>query len=66
MKKSAAVYLLLAIGLMTVGQMPAGIYLPALVSMGDFFKVYSGQVQYILSIYLVSYGISQLIYGPLL
>ena len=58
-------HLLLAIGLMTVGQFPAGIYLPSMLSIGHFFGVSHGQIQYILGIYLFAYGLSQLFYGPL-
>ena len=62
--KRQAVYLMLAIGLTTVGQLPAGIYLPSLMNISVFFNILPGHAQYILSIYLFSYGLSQLIYGP--
>ena len=64
-QRSHLVYLLLAIGLTTVGQLPAGIYLPSLMDISVLFHVTPGQTQYIVSIYLFSYGASQLIYGPL-
>jgi len=60
-----AIYLLLAIGLMTVGQVPAGIYLPAVITMSQYFHVSHGEIQYVVGIYLFFYGASQLIYGPL-
>jgi MFS transporter, DHA1 family, 2-module integral membrane pump EmrD len=62
---SYSLILLLAIGLMTVGQVPAGIYLPSMISMRHFFHVSHGHIQYVLGIYLFMYGVSQLIYGPL-
>ncbi len=65
MKKNPLMYLLLAIGLMTVGQLPAGIYLPSLVNMSEAFGVSTGEIQYVVGIYLMAYGGSQLIYGPL-
>ena len=58
-------YLLFAISLMTVGQLPAGIYLPAMTTMNKYFGSLHSDVQYVLGIYLFSYGASQLIYGPL-
>jgi len=63
--KSPLITILLAIGLKTVGQVPAGIYLPSMVAMGIFFKVGHGYIQTILGIYLLSYGASQLVYGPI-
>ena len=65
MQKNHLVYLLLAIGLMTVGQLPAGIYLPSLMNMSHAFQVSTGEIQYVVGIYLMAYGGSQLIYGPL-
>jgi DHA1 family 2-module integral membrane pump EmrD-like MFS transporter len=65
MNKNPLMYLLLAIGLMTVGQLPAGIYLPSLVNMSATFGVSTGEIQYVVGIYLMAYGGSQLIYGPL-
>lgn len=65
MNKNPLMYLLLAIGLMTVGQLPAGIYLPSLVNMSETFGVSTGEIQYVVGIYLMAYGGSQLIYGPL-
>ena len=56
--------IILAIGLMTVGQLPAGIYLPSMISMEHFFHVSQNNIQYILGIYLATYGLSQLFYGP--
>ena len=58
-------YLLLAIGLTTVGQLPAGIYLPSLVEISAWFHLSPAAAQYIVGLYLLSYGMSQLIYGPL-
>jgi len=58
-------YLIFSIGIMTVAQFPAGIYLPAMTQMGHYFGVAHGKIQYVLGIYLFTYGASQLIYGPL-
>ena len=57
--------LVLAIGLATVGQVPAGIYLPAVIEMSRYFQVSYGEIQYVVAIYLFCYGLSQLVYGPL-
>lgn len=63
--KNTVVYLLLSIGLTTVGQLPAGIYLPSLMAISSLFQVSANAAQAIVSLYLLAYGASQLIYGPL-
>ncbi|WP_313681820.1 multidrug efflux MFS transporter EmrD [Pantoea sp.] len=57
--------LLMLIVLVAVGQMAQTIYVPAMAAMADAFNVHSGAIQQVMAGYLITYGGSQLIYGPL-
>ncbi len=53
------------IALLAVGQMAQTIYVPAMVKIADAFVVSGGAVQRAMAAYLITYGVSQLLYGPL-
>lgn len=51
--------------LVAVGQMAQTIYVPAMANMAETLNVRSGAIQQVMAAYLMTYGGSQLIYGPL-
>ncbi|CAI1178977.1 Multidrug resistance protein D [Serratia proteamaculans] len=51
--------------LVAVGQMAQTIYVPVVADIAKDFSVRSGAVQRVMAAYLMTYGFSQLIYGPL-
>lgn len=57
--------LLMLILLVAVGQMAQTIYIPAVANMAQALNVREGAVQSVMAAYLLTYGISQLFYGPL-
>lgn len=64
-KKQHQHIMLMLILLIAVGQMTQTIYIPALAGMARDFAVREGAVQGVMAAYLLTYGLSQLIYGPL-
>ncbi len=62
--KSTATTLLLA-ALVAVGPLATDMYLPALPAIGRALNADTDQVQLTLSIYMLGFALSQLIYGPL-
>lgn len=66
MKRQRNVNLLLMLVLLVaVGQMAQTIYIPAMADMAHDLAVNKGAVQSVMAAYLLTYGISQLFYGPL-
>ena len=66
MKKIENGYLLLMlIVLVAVGQMAQTIYVPAMADIAASFNVRDGVMQRVMAAYLMTYGGSQLVYGPL-
>ena len=66
MKRQRNVNLLLMLVLLVaVGQMAQTIYIPAIADMAHEMNVREGAVQSVMAAYLLTYGVSQLIYGPL-
>lgn len=66
MKKHRNVNLLLMLVLLVaVGQMAQTIYIPAIADMAKELNVREGAVQSVMAAYLLTYGVSQLFYGPL-
>lgn len=66
MKKQRNVNLLLMLVLLVaVGQMAQTIYIPAIADMARDLSVREGAVQSVMAAYLLTYGVSQLVYGPL-
>lgn len=66
MKKLANSHLLLMlIMLIAVGQMAQTIYIPAIADMARELQVREGALQSVMAAYLMTYGVSQLIYGPI-
>ncbi len=57
--------LFMLIVLVAVGQMAQTIYVPAMANMAEALNVRSGAMQQVMAAYLMTYGGSQLIYGPL-
>lgn len=57
--------LVMLILLVAVGQMAQTIYVPSIPDMGHDLGVRSGALQSVMAAYLLTYGASQLIYGPL-
>lgn len=57
--------LVMLIVLVAVGQMAQTIYVPAMASMAEALNVRDGVMQRVMAAYLITYGGSQLIYGPL-
>ncbi len=57
--------LLMLILMLAVGQMAQTIYVPAMAEMADALNVHDGTLQRVMAAYLMTYGGSQLIYGPL-
>ena len=66
MKRQRNVSLLLMLVLLVaVGQMAQTIYIPAIAGMAQDLNAREGAVQNVMAAYLLTYGISQLFYGPL-
>ncbi|STB46461.1 multidrug resistance protein D [Citrobacter koseri] len=66
MKRQRSVNLLLMLVLLVaVGQMAQTIYIPAIADMARELNVREGAVQSVMAAYLLTYGVSQLFYGPL-
>lgn len=66
MKRERNVSLLLMLVLLVaVGQMTQTIYIPAIAGMAADLNVREGAVQSVMAAYLLTYGVSQLFYGPL-
>ncbi|WJD50278.1 MULTISPECIES: multidrug efflux MFS transporter EmrD [unclassified Enterobacter] len=66
MKRDRNVNLLMMLVLLVaVGQMAQTIYIPAIADMALAFNVREGAVQSVMAAYLLTYGVSQLFYGPL-
>lgn len=66
MKKLENIHLLvMLILLVAVGQMAQTIYVPNIADMAQSLSVKPGAVQRVMAAYLMAYGSSQLIYGPL-
>ncbi|PIJ49931.1 multidrug transporter EmrD [Erwinia sp. OLTSP20] len=63
-QKSNAILLMLIV-LVAVGQMSQTIYVPAVSAIAVALAVPDGSVQQVMAAYLMTYGSSQLIYGPL-
>ncbi|WP_039058014.1 multidrug efflux MFS transporter EmrD [Enterobacter sp. Bisph1] len=57
--------LLMLMLLVAVGQMAQTIYIPAIADMARDLNVREGAVQSVMAAYLLTYGVSQLFYGPL-
>lgn len=57
--------LVMLIALLAVGQMAQTIYVPAMSTIAAAFNVNDGAVQRVMAAYLMTYGASQLFYGPL-
>ena len=57
--------LLMLVLLVAVGQMAQTIYIPAIADMARELQVREGAVQSVMAAYLMTYGVSQLIYGPI-
>lgn len=57
--------LVMLITLLAVGQMAQTIYVPAMPTIAAAFHISDGMVQQVMAAYLMTYGASQLFYGPL-
>lgn len=57
--------MLLLVVLVAVGQMAQTVYVPAMSDIAFSLQVTTGSVQGIMAAYLITYGLSQLFYGPL-
>ncbi|MCP1064967.1 multidrug efflux MFS transporter EmrD [Serratia symbiotica] len=57
--------LVMLILLVAVGQMAQTIYVPVIADIAHDLSVLPGTVQHVMAAYLMTYGFSQLIYGPL-
>ncbi|BBU79633.1 hypothetical protein EIMP300_10330 [Escherichia coli] len=57
--------LLMLVLLVAVGQMAQTIYIPAIADMARDLNVREGAVQSVMGAYLLTYGVSQLFYGPI-
>ncbi|KPU83371.1 major facilitator transporter [Psychromonas sp. PRT-SC03] len=57
--------LCLVILMAAVGQMTQTMYVPSISVMSDYFSVPASSMQAVMAAYLIPYGISQFIYGPL-
>ncbi|MGL4250426.1 MAG: multidrug efflux MFS transporter EmrD [Aeromonas sp.] len=55
----------LTILMVAVGQMTQTLYVPSIPMMAGEFNVVSGQLQAVMACYLIPYGLSQFVYGPL-
>jgi len=58
------VHLLLAILILSCAQLGSQIFLPALPEIAKYFSVSNNYAQYIVMLYFISFGLSQLVYGP--
>lgn len=56
--------LMLAILILSCAQLGSQIFLPALPEIAKYFSITNHYAQYIVMLYFVSFGLSQLIYGP--
>ena len=56
--------LILAILILSCAQLGSQIFLPALPEIANYFSITNSYAQYIVMLYFVSFGLSQLIYGP--
>jgi MFS family permease len=56
--------LFLAILLLSCSQLGSQLFLPALPEIAQYFSITNSYTQYILMLYFMSFGLSQLIYGP--
>ncbi|MDN5284857.1 MAG: putative arabinose efflux permease, family [Mucilaginibacter sp.] len=65
-KKHSGIATLLAFGLIPLSGFTTDVYLPSFPNMAEALHISSIQVQLTLSIYLISYGISQLFIGSIL
>ena len=66
MRKLANIHLLMMlILLVAVGQMTQTIYIPSIPDMAHELGVRDGAIQRVMAAYLLTYGISQLFYGPI-
>ncbi len=66
MRKLANIHLLLMlILLVAVGQMTQTIYIPSIPDMAQDMGVRDGEIQRVMAAYLLTYGVSQLFYGPI-
>ncbi len=57
--------MLLLVVLVAVGQMAQTVYVPAMNDIAESLQVPGGAVQDVMAAYLITYGFSQLFYGPL-
>lgn len=57
--------LFLIIILAAVGQMTQTMYVPSIPAMSEYFSVQSSYLQAVMAAYLIPYGLSQFVYGPL-
>ena len=57
--------LMMLILLVAVGQMAQTIYIPAIADIAREMNVWEGAVQSVMAAYLLTYGASQLVYGPI-
>ncbi|MGF1702586.1 multidrug efflux MFS transporter EmrD [Photobacterium makurazakiensis] len=57
--------LFLIIILAAVGQMTQTMYVPSIPAMSEYFSVKSAYLQAVMAVYLIPYGLSQFVYGPL-
>ncbi|OKB65319.1 multidrug transporter EmrD, partial [Serratia marcescens] len=57
--------LVMLVLLVAVGQMAQTIYVPVIADIAHDLSVHSGAVQRVMAAYLLTYGFSQLIYGPI-
>lgn len=48
-----------------VGQMTQTMYVPSIAAMSDYFSVPAASLQAVMAAYLIPYGLSQFVYGPL-
>ena len=53
------------VGIVTVGQLSAGIYLPSMRAMAAAMQVSADTIQLTLPLYYLGYGLSLFVYGPL-
>ncbi|KJG40676.1 major facilitator transporter [Photobacterium angustum] len=58
-------FLFLLIIFIAVGQMTQTMYVPAIPEMATFFGVRAASLQAVMAAYLIPYGLSQFVYGPL-
>ncbi|VAX76212.1 Multidrug resistance protein D [Serratia symbiotica] len=57
--------LVMLILLVAVGQMAQTIYVPVITKIAHDLSILPGSIQHVMAAYLMTYGLSQLIYGPL-